>query len=350
MRRHVLLVIAVTLAISGCSGIGLREHVFLDRDAWKADFWKGQLADVRSPGDKAKEVLAVTQAPVHRAIVASVRSICGPTADTVSVEGIHLSRANFHDFVKRLAEDIQHQRYALLSVGQQPLGDPEITLPKLLSAYLSAYFSGNFVDRNGGVYSKPKIGTVITNEALNGLATVALEALIDYEVLQHKQCVYFPVYFTTRKTEAKFLTKDGKIPTLAKVVYRMKQGGASDDKPEYYEFAPLVVSVSESDTAVTQRLAVVRYFGGLTGGGAQALTGLIVRDFGGINAGLPMVLGKLSIGDNETLSKLIDTVVETIGRRLTEAAVSTALGPSGVPPSELRWIVIGASPEPIAQK
>jgi hypothetical protein len=350
MLIRLLVLSLALLAVSGCGSVGLHDHVFLGRDAWTRAFWEARFGEARTAGPA--EPLAISRTLVHRAVEDAVRSICpssdAPAAPAESPRNIHLARGQFHDFVKALVDDIRDQRFALAGAALKD-APGQISLPHLLAAYLSASFSGKFVDRNGGLYSKPKVGTVVSNDTITGLAAVALEALMDHEVMR-SSCVYYPVYFVRGDKDLTFLTKDGRIPTLAKVIYHLNQGNATDDKPDYYERARMVVGVKgpTPPATVTQALAVVRYFGGLTGDGAQAVTGLLMRDFGGVSVGVPVALGKLSIGDNETLSKLIDTIVETLGRRLTEAAVSTALGPSA-PPNVLTWIFVGASPDRLAK-
>ena len=49
---------------------------------------------------------------------------------------------------------------------------------------------------------------------------------------------------------------------------------------------------------------------------------MTTRSIGGANAGPVFVLGKFSIGDNQTVAKLIDAAVETQTKRLADALFS----------------------------
>ena len=61
--------------------------------------------------------------------------------------------------------------------------DKVISLAGLLHAYLMNYYNGQFIDRTGGIYSKPKLGLTITNETITAFLSVFLEAVFDYAIL-----------------------------------------------------------------------------------------------------------------------------------------------------------------------
>ncbi|RKF48652.1 hypothetical protein BCY88_21000 [Paraburkholderia fungorum] len=64
------------------------------------------------------------------------------------------------------------------------------------------------------------------------------------------------------------------------------------------------------------------YLSGKAATWAAGESGLILGSAGGANIGLPIVLGKLSIGDNKTLQTLVQTILSFAARRATfEAAI-----------------------------
>ena len=337
----ILMAVAMLLATTACARIGLHEHVFLDRDAWTSQFWTQVKATPAASGE-ALQPLHIEGTDVHRAIRTAIRSVCEKPDEPASsfLNTKEFSPGDFKQFFDALKEDIRGLRFAMAPGGI-------LTPPRLLAAYLSAYFSGTFVDRNGNTYAKPTFGTTIPDATITGLATVVLEAVVDAEVLHGPPCLYYPIYYTVDKEKASFLTSGQKLPTLAKVVYQAQRGDQLDDV-KYYELGQVVKSVpAATKDTVIQKVTVIQYFGGLAGAGAQTMSGLIVESIGGVNAGPPIVLWKWSFGDNKLLSNLIEVVVETLGRRLTEAAVSTALGSPDKPlPAHLKWIWIGAGPNP----
>jgi hypothetical protein len=133
-----------------------------------------------------------------------------------------------------------------------------------------------------------------------------------------------------KEVNVKWLTKDGKRPTLIDIVVAMGAVTGDPPRPDLKN----VVELAGKETMDAKRLCVVRMIGGAAGDAAQPVTGMIVRAFGGANLGVSFglgALGKFSLGDNETLTKLVDTVVENVPRRATEMAIANALyGPGAV--------------------
>jgi hypothetical protein len=356
---RLILTLAVMLATSACAQLQLQKDVFLGHEPWDS-FWGKVVEKEHGPEAEAKAT-NIEGTNVHKAIRTAVQSLCnkGKKPDNEDLEIKALWPSDFKELLRALTADMREGRYALkapekVTGSAAPATPGEIDLPKLLAAYLSAYFSGTFVDRNGGTYAKPTFGTTIPDATITGFAVVMLEALIDEEVLLNSKCVYYPIYYTVTKDKVSFLTNGNKVPTLAKVIYQVHQGGNTNYNPSSYNLDRIVVNVPPDpagkqgkETNATQKLAIIRYFGGLTGSAAQVGSGLIVGGIGGLNVGLPVVLGKLSFGDNKVLSNLVETAVETIGRGLTEAAVSNALGgPDQPPPEHLWWIWVGAGSDP----
>jgi hypothetical protein len=205
--------------------------------------------------------------------------------------------------------------------------DKKMTMQCLLMTYMMAYFNGNFVDRNGGTYSKPKLGFTISNETIAGSVSVFLEALFDYSIIDGKVGAAPIVYIEDgpAPTKPKWLTKGNNAPTLAGIATGI---GAVDPSNSNLPLLEKVVENVKAGRMDAGRLCVVRFLGGAAGDAAQPITGAVVRALGGANIGVSFglgALGKFSLGDNDTLTKLVDTVVEFLPRRSTELAAMNVL-------------------------
>jgi len=182
------------------------------------------------------------------------------------------------------------------------------TRPKLdadLMAYLKAYYDGKFYDRMGTAITKPQLPTSLTSlsnfsvpdSEIVAAETVLLEFLIDCidptpvmgDKPDHPSGTTFypgnssnePTALTTNFAAYVTLPQDGCGITLKNVwVLKDLANGASDE--------------------------------------AAAVGGLIVNTPGGISLGLG-VLGKISIGDNQTLSDLVKTAASELALRATLA-------------------------------
>ena len=53
----------------------------------------------------------------------------------------------------------------------------------------------------------------------------------------------------------------------------------------------------------------------MTRSGASGESGIIVGAFGGTNVGIPVILGKISIGDNKVVTSIVQTVLSTAAKR-----------------------------------
>src|SRR5262249_25022553 len=91
---------------------------------------------------------------------------------------------------KRFAEHVVRESFSPFQAGgtshapswlaTAPTSPDEISFAKLLLAYMTAYYNGQFVDRNGGTYSKPQLGASIPDETVTAVVSIFLEALYDY--------------------------------------------------------------------------------------------------------------------------------------------------------------------------
>jgi hypothetical protein len=125
-------------------------------------------------------------------------------------------------------------------------------------------------------------------------------------------------------TTARFLTAGGATPTAAiQDPSLMERVVVVDDKHRKppCKKAPdgtHKCGISEGETGT------ISFLGTRAGTGAQALGGVVFRTFGGLE--LSYVFGgHFSIGNNETLGKVVDTLLEVITRRAVEEATYLVL-------------------------
>jgi hypothetical protein len=77
-----------------------------------------------------------------------------------------------------------------------------------------------------------------------------------------------------------------------------------------------------------EKLQVIQFLQGIASDGAQGLSGLILRTFGGVHIGVAFgvgALGKISIGDDNTLVAIFEAIVGEIVSRGTEVSASNLL-------------------------
>jgi hypothetical protein len=322
----------VNIDINEAPGLALLVHQvlgeedgFIDEREVKAHFAGKLVAPDLEPLPPELASLNVTKAIV-KSIKASVEGMNKPKTEQKNgqkkekLPNIRLSLGEFKKFVEELSKsslrpyqsvkDHQHSRDKKIRIFTE---HKKITWDGLLVSYLTAYYNGEFVDRNGGTYSKPQIDLTITNETITALTAIFIEALVDYAIVDGK--IKAPIVYKTIEVDEKvtkvFLTAKNKTPTLVKVVKKLT---GEDDLEYVIERVP----ASSAEPGITkQKLNFIQFASGLAGESSQSLVGTIVRAFGGVNLGI-VVFGRLSIGDNDTLSKLVDTIVENTSKRTTE--------------------------------
>jgi hypothetical protein len=181
------------------------------------------------------------------------------------------------------------------------------TRPKIdttLVAYLKAYYDGQFYDRMGTAISKPQLPGVnnltnfsIPDSEIVAAETVLLEFLVDCidptPVMGDKDdhptgTTYYPGASTNEPTA-------------------LTTGLAS-----YVKLLPDGCGITLKNVWVLKDLA------NAASDHAAAVGGLVVNTTGGISFGLG-ILGKISIGDNQTLSDLVKTAASDLALRATLA-------------------------------
>ena len=202
------------------------------------------------------------------------------------------------------------------------LNQRKLTWEGIAYTYFVAYFSDEFIDRTGGTIGRPKFGVKITNETLSGFITVGLESIYDYAMIGAEQ-IKNPVVWEVKNGKEVWQTAGGKKPTLVSVTQMLK-GSTVDDSTVKY---PYVVEPLTDDTqpGISKRkLELIRLLSGYAGDISGSLSDLVVREFGGIDIGF-VILGRVSVGDNDTLAKLVQTIIDITAHRSTEAFVATYL-------------------------
>jgi hypothetical protein len=130
------------------------------------------------------------------------------------------------------------------------------------------------------------------------------------------------------------------MPTLARVV-GLDEHTTPDKIPETLKG---VVEAAKDDDGPDgigpRKLKLIRLVGGVSGDEGKLVSGLVLRNVGGIEFG-QFLFGKWSIGDNETLSKVAETIFGLLARRTNESVASHVLYRKTVP-SSLDWILRAA--------
>lgn len=168
-------------------------------------------------------------------------------------------------------------------------------------AYFSAYYEGNYVDRFGNGLSQPAVSLTIPNAEIAGAVQVFWELVLDYVLLTPVWVDGQGNYFPRTATSTAPPTAVAARPPLVTV-----QTLLNKDDSDKCGITPL-------------KAEAIQYLARLAEDQASALGGLGGGSFGGIQVGLG-ILGKLSIGDNQTLQALAKTVIGKTFQRATEEA------------------------------
>jgi len=175
-----------------------------------------------------------------------------------------------------------------------------------ISYYLSAYYKGKFYDRMGTLIGKPQLttsqGSSIGNTSfslpdsqITAAETVLLEYLCD---------LIFPAP----------VMGDGPDAKSAKNFY---PAGSANEPTALLAGTAGYQPIQPSGCGITvQNVWVVKDLANGASDQAATVGGLVVNTTGGISFGLG-VMGKVSIGDNQTLSDLVKTAASEIALRAT---------------------------------
>lgn len=168
-------------------------------------------------------------------------------------------------------------------------------------AYFKTYYDGKFVDRLGQAVTKPAISSTIPDSEIAAAETVLFEYIMD-------RLDQTPVF--------------GDQPDSDKAT-KFYPGGSSASKPTVLTVDKERIryqQIQDSGCGVTT--ANICLLTGMANGAADraaTVGGLVANTPGGLSIGLG-VIGKISIGDNQTLSTLVKTAASRLALRLTYAA------------------------------
>ena len=166
--------------------------------------------------------------------------------------------------------------------------------------YFEAYYNGKFVDRLGTSLDKPKISSTVPDSEIVAAETVLLEFLID-------AIDSTPVMGDTATVTANTNFYPGKFTSVPTA--------------NMYGLAKYVqIPTDHTACGITTTNAwVLSDLANAASGQAAAVGGLVANTPGGISFGLG-VLGKISIGDNQTLSVMVKTAASRVALRATLAS------------------------------
>ena len=164
----------------------------------------------------------------------------------------------------------------------------------ILRKYFVAYYADHdhgFVNREGATYKRQEIKNRIGNDIITAVVAIALEAMFD-SVLE--TTIYVD-------KNGKFQTADGLEPSAHR-----------------YQVAKTEAIVERGQPGIDDlELKAIRYLSGLAGDQSKTLSGAAYRAFGCVELSF-VIGGKFSIGDNDTLAKVFDTVFEIASKRIVE--------------------------------
>jgi hypothetical protein len=197
--------------------------------------------------------------------------------------------------------------------GVRPLA--ATTSDQAAAAYFRAYYEGKYVDRYGTKISKPELSATITDAQI----TAALDVLLDYVI---------DLADPTPVLGDKPAGSDGGAPDGVKYY-----PGGFDKAPTSLAAGLAPYRPLDTDCGVTVKtVGLIKDLADAAGDRAAALGGLVAETPGGIEIGLG-VLGKVSIGDNKTLSMIAKTAAARIATRATFAAGYWSLADAQPPAS-----------------
>jgi hypothetical protein len=173
-------------------------------------------------------------------------------------------------------------------------------LDKTFIAYFEAYYNGEFTDRLGTALDKPQISSTVPDSEIVAAETVLLEFLIDTIDTTPVMGDTAAVTANTKFYPGKFT----KVPTAN-----------SSGLAKYVQ-----IPTDHNACGITTTNAwVLRDLANGASGQAAAVGGLVANTPGGISIGLGVV-GKISIGDNQTLGVMVKTAASRVALRATLAS------------------------------
>ena len=291
----------------------------------------GGVASVSTLGNKRNPLPSeLAKLDVTRAFVEAIAAAVTGN----DVHDVNLSSEDFKQFglvalrsQLSLMQSAGPRRESLLITETSTVGGA--TWLSVAYKYFVSYYQGKFVDRIGGTLSKPKIGSTISNETIVGAVTVLLESITDYVALTDGSAgkIKWPIVWQEKsvggKKKREYKTAAKKVPSLISLIHQIQK------KQENEEIDPVPYVAEEirkkGEVGMTDRkIEIISFASGIAGEASGLGADAIVRTIGGAG-GAFVLFGKISIGDNDTLSKLIQSSMDTIVQRTTSLSLSTLL-------------------------
>ncbi len=245
--------------------------------------------------------------------VAGLKAADFTVQDEKAVDQIAIPRRLTHGqlthFVKTLLADktpvtfdLDTQRVALLGAGPAP------SSAATLGDYLSAYYNGTYVDFYGTKLTKPTITMTISDQEIAAVLSVVLDYMID-----------------SLKT-VPVLTSDT-VPVDGTTIFYL---GGNDSKVMPTALSLKLATFQQIPTTSTKcewtkaNAQLLPTFATAAGDEAATVSGLVSQSVGGFEIGLGF-LGKISIGDNQTLGTIVKTAASRTANRAALAALYWAV-------------------------
>lgn len=240
--------------------------------------------------------VAQTDAAAHAGLTGA--SFASPTPASPPPS---LSESNFKSFALIVRTALSAEPLAFGGSPSKPAngaGQPtpqNMPFKNAFVEYYSRYYHGTYVDRFGNTLDKPAISRTINNTEIAGAVQVMFELLYDYGVRT-------PVW----QDAAKNYYPGGKAtkPTVVDVGLVTPSSMLDEKDALKCGITPL-------------KAQAIEYLATKAGEKSSALGGLVGGSFGGLHFGFG-VLGKVSIGDNQTLSAVVSTALSKTGERAAE--------------------------------
>ena len=226
----------------------------------------------------------------------SQRPALAPTPVQIPSPVLPLGHTDFYAFAKLVSE------YAV----RQPTGS-DLFL-QALTKYYQTYYSGPFYTYFGAKFDKPVVSLTINDNEITQAASVFIELLFDYAMKSPVWVDGGTYYPGSGSTE----------PTVAKL---------SEQGFQYQGFlqpVKLPVLLPNGCHMTATKAKIINYVAQQFATAASSDTSLTIRSVGGLGISLG-VFGKLSVGDNNTLSLLAKAAVSEATLRLTAQFVYYAL-------------------------
>jgi hypothetical protein len=320
--------LSALLLLSGCGSISTKDNLLVPRGYFPGDRIKHGESQVRAnsgaqletpdPLLRAYEQVTERDGTVGNLLKASEQRASGPLptylvdeplvrklivsayqAVNGSTPSQEIDRSDVASFSKMMDAKFLGQQSSSI-MGR---ADAEKPASKLIHLYLAEYYAGKngFVDREGAVFKRPEIKNSIGNDIITAALDVTLEAVFD-------ATLHNPVYYAEESAKKNWNTPDNREPTVVgalKVAEKLAADGSAQG-------------------ITSRKQKAIRYLSGLAADRSKVLSGAAYRAVGGADLGI-VVAGKFSIGDNDTLAKMLDTTFEVAAKRITEEVARRGL-------------------------